>query len=511
MSHMRHLHRATAFLFFLLLLLPAAASVAKKELVVAAHYAPWYRGGGPDGSWSFPMGNRSIRTAYKPLLGYYNNLNPAVLNQHITWAKKFGVNTFMIEWNGQDTYEFYSPLDISMQSFVQNPNFKEIDFFLVYSMISGLKRPNDPPFTPVDLNKSWVLNKLVSDFRYASRYYMKRGHYLKIHNRPVVYLWSVTLTKGSLKKAVKRLRNVIKAETGKNPYIIADVVAMYTDPDPNMTKHFDAVMPYLMLEVNGHPPQNYKLKDSLDKVAERYRYFYYVCQDLETDFVPAVFPGFDAVGAPWCYEGNNNLTTPTVKRSTSSFRDLVTRAKSFIDNNNNMLYVTSWSEWNEGTNIEPSEQFQYKYLNALKDGLEGEAAEKPARNRLKFRFKKVVDLPGGDDRKLGASFQLVEFLDANFNPVLTLDVGTDEVRKSMGWGWYGNEYDPSYQATFSWAGKKKRLATLYINVPADAKYLKLIMSGVQDQVTTIHLDDLWLTNITTSFPFRWTQHIFPIN
>ena len=85
---MRHLHRATAFLLFLLLLLPAAASVAKKELVVAAHYAPWYRGGGLDGSWSFPLGNRSIRTAYKPLLGYYNNLNPSVLNQHITWAKR---------------------------------------------------------------------------------------------------------------------------------------------------------------------------------------------------------------------------------------------------------------------------------------------------------------------------------------------------------------------------------------------------------------------------------------
>ncbi len=508
---MRCLHRITAFSLLLLLLLPAAASVAKKELIVAAHYAPWYRGAGPEGNWSFRLGSRNIQTAYKPLLGYYNNLNPSVLNQHITWAKNYGINTFMIEWNGQDTYEFYSPLDISMQAFVQNPNFKEIDFFLVYSLISGLKRPNDPPFTPVDLNKSRVMDKLLSDFRYAGRYYMKRGNYLKIHKRPVVYLWSVPLTKGSLKKAVKRLRNVIKAETGQDPYLIADVVAMYTDPDPSMTKHFDAVMPYLMLEVNGYPPQSYKLKDSIDTVTERYRYFNYVCQDLEVDFIPAVFPGFDAVGAPWCYEGNDSLSTPTVKRTTSSFKSLVTQAKSFVDKNVNMLYVTSWSEWNEGTNIEPSVQFRHKYLKALKAGLESEASEKPARNRLKFKFRRVVDLPGNDDRKLGASFQLVEFLDANLNPLLTLDIGTDEVRKSMGWGWYGNEYDPSYEATFCWAGKKERLATLYINVPAQSKYLKVIMSGVENQMTTIHLDDRWLTNIQTNLPYRWSQHLLLIN
>ncbi len=508
---MRHLNRITALSLFLLLLLPAAASVAKKELIVAAHYAPWYRGGGSEGQWKFNQGGKNIQTAYKPLLGYYNNLNPSVLNQHINWANKYGINTFMIEWNGKDTSAFYSPLDISMQSFVQNSNFSKIDFFFVYSFLSALKKQNEAPFAPVDLNKAWVLNKLVDDFRYASRYYLKRGNYLKINNRPVVYLWGVPSTKGSLNNAVKRLRNVIKAETGKYPYLIADVVAMYTDPEKSKTKHFDAVMPYVMLEVNGSPPQNYKLKNSIETINDRYRYFYYACQDLETNFVPVVFPGFDAVGAPWCYNGNNRLSTPTVTRTTTAFKDLVTAAKAYVDSDVNMLYVTSWSEWNEGTNIEPSVQFQYKYLQALQAGLGREPTDKPKRNRLRFKFKRVVDAPGQDSRKLGASFQLVEFLDENLNPLLTFDIGTEEVRESMGWGWYNDEYSPQEDTTFCWAGKKERIATLYLNLPAKAKYLKLILSAVDNQKITIHLDDRWITAIETNYPYRWTQQLLLLN
>ncbi len=486
------------------------ASNGSEELIVAAHYAPWYRGPG-GGNWSFQLGKKSIRTAYKPLLGYYDNLNPSVLNKHIAWAEKYGINTFMIEWNGQDTLDFYSPLDVSMQAFLQNPNFKQIDFFFVYSLISALKLPGDPAFAPVDLNRRAVVDKMVADFRYASRDYLQRSNYLKIKERPVIYLWSVPLAHGNLRKAVIRLRNVIKAETGLDPFIIADVVSMYADPDPAVIKHFDAVMPYLMLEVNGYPPQNYALKDSTDTVIERYRFFHYACRDLQVHFVPAVFPGFDAVGAPWCYDGKRRLTTPTVKRTVPAFKEFVIQAKSFVDPELNMLYITSWSEWNEGTNIEPSTKFKYKYLNALKNGLARPASERPAPHRLRFKFARVVNPVGNDDRLLGASFQWIEFLDAGLNPLLTLDIGTSKVRRSMGWGWYQNENESPDGTTFCWAGGKEKFATLYVDVPPDARFLKLILRQVDDQRITIHLDDRWITQIQTNHAWSWAQHIIPLD
>jgi hypothetical protein len=488
----------------------ALGATDSRELIVAAHYAPWYRGPG-GGNWSFQLGKKTLRTAYKPLLGYYNNLSPSVLNKHITWAEKYGINTFMIEWNGQDTLDFFSPLDISMQAFLQNPNFKRIDFFFVYSLVSALKLPGDPEFAPVDLNRRAALDKMVTDFRYASRYYLQLSHYLKIDKRPVIYLWAVPLAQGNLKKAVIRVRNVVKAETGQDPFIIADVVSMTSDPDPAVIRHFDAVMPYLMLEVNGYPPQNYALKDSTDAVIERYRFFHYACQDLETHFVPAVFPGFDAVGAPWCYDGNKRLTTPTVKRTVPAFKEFVVQAKSFVDPEINMLYITSWSEWNEGTNIEPSTRFKYKYLNALKKSLARPPSEQPASNRLRFKFSRVVKPIGNDNRLLGASFQWVEFLDADLNPLLTLDIGTPKARKSMGWGWYQNENEPPDGATFCWAGGKKKYATLYVDVPSGARFLKLILRQVDDQRTTIHIDDRWITQIQGNHAWRWAQHIISLD
>jgi hypothetical protein len=497
-------------LFLLALLFsPAALSSAKKELIVAAHYAPWYRGQ-VDGNWSFSLGNKTIRTAYKPTLGYYNNLDPYVLNKHITWATKYGINTFMIEWNGQDLPDFLSPLDISMQTFIQNPNFENIDFFFVYSLISALRFPNEPAFTPVDLNRSRVINKMLADFRYACRYYMKRSNYLRIKNRPVVYLWAVPLAQGNLKKALNKLRNVIKAETGKDPYLIADVVAMYTDPVPSMTEHFDAVMPYVMLEVEGKPPKNYSLKDSSDEVLARYRYFHYALQDLGCNFVPAVFPGFDAVGAPWCYDGKKRLTTPRVDRAKPWFKNLVRDAQAFVDPDVNMLYITSWSEWNEGTNIEPSKQFKFKYLDSLRQGLNQSPTDPPARNRIRFKFTRVVDPVGGDSRLLGASFQRLEFLDPDLSPLLTLDIGTDEARKAMGWGWYQNEYEHSDGSTFCWAGKKQKFATLYVNVPQAAKFLKVVLRAVDNQKVILHIDDRWITELPTYIPYRWTQHLISL-
>jgi hypothetical protein len=495
----------------LLFLTPIMASAAQKEQIVAAHYAPWFRGPGVGNGWYSLVGYKVVKTAYKPQLGYYNNLDPTVLNKHITWAKKYGINTFMIEWNGQGTYDFYSPLDISMQSFIQNPNFKNIDYFFVYSLVSALGQPGDPPLTPINLNHSRVINKLLDDFRYACRTYMKRSHYLRINSRPVVYLWSVPLANGDLKKAMNKLRDVIKTETGKNPYLVADVVAMYTDPVPAKIAPFDAVMPYVMLEVNGSPPKSYALADSVENIVSRYRYFYYVCKDLDIDFVPAVFPGFDAEGAPWCYDASGRVSTPRVDRAKPWFKDLIRGAKSYVDPDVNMLYITSWSEWNEGTNIEPSVQHKFKLLEGLKLGLEQQATEMPVLDRIRFKFSRVVDAPGNDSRLLGAAFQKVEFLDANLNPMLSLDIGTDQVRDFMGWGWYSNEHEPPNGATFCWAGQAQKFATLHINVPWDAKYLKIIMRPVDYQKTTVHINSRWITELPTLHPYTWAQHIIPLH
>ncbi len=417
----------------------------------------------------------------------------------------------MIEWPGEDTPDWYSVPDEAMKVFIKNPDFNKIDFFFVYSLVSGLRKSGDPPLARVDLNDNQRVNKLLSDFRYASRMYFKRSNYLRIQGRPVIYLWAVTLTKGNLKKTVNKLRNAVKAETGKDPYIIADTVLMYTDPQPSLVKIFDAAMPYAMLKYQGKPPKNYDLKDSIPTIFQRYRYFAYALEDLGVDFVPTVFPGFDAKGAPWCYDTNKRLKTPRVKRTTPSFKEFVVQAKSWVDPDIDMIYITSWSEWNEGTNIEPSQQFKFKYLDSLKKGLNKKPAFEMPPYKITFRFKRVVK-PGNqnDDRNLAAAFDTIDFMDSNLKLLDSIDIGTVAAGDHLGWGWYGREIEGPEGPNFVWAGTKQKFATVRLDIPQGTKFLMIKIKQIENQLTKVFLDWKLLSEIPSELPYHWTVHLVPL-
>jgi hypothetical protein len=326
----------------------------------------------------------------------------------------------------------------------------------------------------------------------------------------VIYLWAVTRAKGNLKKTVNRLRATVKAETDKDPYIIADTVLMNTDPQPSLVKIFDAAMPYAMLKYQGKPPKNYALKDTISTISQRYRYFAYSLEDLGVDFVPTVFPGFDAEGAPWCYDNNKRLKTPTVKRSAPSFREFIVKAKSWVDPDIDMIYITSWSEWNEGTNIEPSQQFKFKYVSALKKGLSKRPAYKIPSYKITFRFKRVVKRSKSDDRNLAAAFDKIDFMDSNLKVLDTIDFGTVEAEDYLGWGWYGRENEGAEGANFVWAGTEQKFATLRLDIPQGTKYLMLRVKQIEEQLIKIFMDRKLLSEIPSEHANHWAVHLVPL-
>ncbi len=501
----------------LAVLLPTIASehAEKKDkdsLIVAAHYAPWFDRpeDGSAGGWSFKLGNRTVRHAYTPLLGYYSNFDPNVLSQHISWAKRYGINTFMIEWCGVPKWDFYETLDPQVRSFLSNPDFPEIDFFFVYSIISGLRRPTEETFGPVDFNDRKIRKKFLADFKYAADAYLARPNYLKIKKRPVVYLWAVYLAEGAFKRAVKHLRKIVKSRSGMDIYIIAEEVGWNTTPVVSRTALFDAVMPYAMVKAEGKPPANYALQDSIDEIISQYRYWYNVSEDLGLDFIPGVFPGFDTVGSLWCYDENFIRTVPIIKRSPKSFRGFIVKARQYVDPDVNMLYITSWSEWNEGTNIEPSKEFGFTYLKTLKRALNKQVVFRRTSDVVKFGFKKVYIPDGKDNRSLGMAFDYIEFLDADLKILKKLDVGTSDARKYMGMGWFWDEsgWDPA--ETFVWAGMELKFAALHINLPAKTKFLKIQSVVIGPQTVKIFINSELRNKLDIDNTMQWETHLIKI-
>lgn len=486
---------------------PGQSKAGITPSIVAAHYAPWYQG-----NWVWYKGGTAFYTAYTPKLGHYDNRKPSTLSQHIQWAKNYGINTFMIEWCGIANKTYPASYNDTVLTFLANANFKKINFYFVYSIVSALRKNGEKTFDTVDFNDQGNVNKMIADFKYAAQHYFNQSNQLKINGKPVIYIWATGLARGDFAGVLKTLRDTIKKQYSLDMYIIADVVGWNSEPDAAITPLFDAVMPYGMLKVEGQPPANYTLEESIDEIIPQYAHWYFVCRDLGIDFIPGVIPGYNPLGAPWNYNDALELTNPVIARSPGSFKDFVKKAKAYIDPVVKMFYITSWSEWNEGTNIEPSEEFAFDYLEALKHGLaESSPITLPA-NVITFSFKKVFDPEGpGDDRLLGVCFDSVEFLDAQQQVLQTIDIGGTEARKYMGLGWFANEGPWNTDAeNFAWGGMKWQYATLNLNLPPGTVYMRLRTLSVEEQETTISLNSVKKAAITGT-PWAWQTHLVLIN
>ncbi len=424
-------------------------------------------------------------------------------HRHIGWATAYGIDAFMIEWCGVHSGRFPASTDEVVSRFPKNPDFKKIKFFFVYSFIQALRKQGEPTFAVVDLDDAERIDKLVSDFKYAARTYFNQPNQLRVGGRPVVYLWAITNTKGNFKAAMARLRNAVKSASGYDVYIIGEEVGFGYTPNLVRTPCLDAVMPYMMIK-GGTPIRNYKLETTIDDIVGQYRSARLVCADLGIKFIPLGFAGFYPIGAPWCYDDKGKLATPVVARSPESFRSFVRKAKEAIDPGLRMFYLTSWSEWNEGTNLEPSREFGFDYLKVIMSELATFTPVPLPKDTFKFAFKRVWNPPGADDRLLAVMFDKVEFLDAQGKVLLKLDIGTNAARTFLGIGFSGNETGTGEVKNFCWAGDRFKYATLHVDLPAGTAAVRFKVAQIPNQSVDLSLNGKSLASFPVETPWAWT-------
>lgn len=478
----------------------------EKEILVAAHYAPWFQGG-KDG-WVGRVKGKETHTAYTPILGRYDNRNPAVLTQHVAWARAYGVDAFMIEWCGMRSGEFPNSLDYIVSLFPKNPSFAKIKFFFVYSFITGLRKSGEKTFDPVNFDDPAIVAKLISDVKYAARTYFPLANHLRIDGRPVIYLWATDSARGDFAAAVAKLRRQIKASFGYDPYIIGDNVGWNHPAGLDWAPALDAYMPYVMVRVD-EPVRNYKLETIIDPILALYRNSRNICADLKRKFIPCAFAGLNPVGAPWCYDQKTGkLSSPVVVRSVAGFRDFISRARSLVDPDLRMFYLTSWSEWNEGTNLEPATQFGFDYLKAIKDLLTKAApADLPKEPTVTFKFKRVWMPTNGDKRWLAAAFDRIEFLDAAGEVLLSLNIGTPAARPAMGAGWFPDEQGPwDDVANFCWTGDLGKAATLRLVLPAGTTAIRFKALQIENQSIAIYREGAKKADVPVDIPWTWVTY-----
>jgi hypothetical protein len=343
-AHSIHCIRRSLLLAILLaLLVPAGAAVAS-PLTVVAYYYPWYGDSGRN--WDLGYARGLLDPPEAPALGEYASDDPAVIAQHYAWAQEYGVDVFACSWAGPGSFGDRTIRDGLLPSPARGPT----QIALLYESLQRLGLGGDARIHVDDA----AIAKLVSDFDYIARTYFPDPGYYRIDGRPVVVLYASRIYRGSVVQAIQAIRDRVELVSGVDPYLIGDEVSWTSAPDPTRIRLFDAITgytPYDKSQPAGWPTTTrYE-----EAVARRTEEFQAVARAEHVAFVPDALPGFDDLGIRPAQEHHvlPRSIGPAADPA-SVFEASLEQSRRFIDPALGLLAVTSWNEWFEDSQIEPT-------------------------------------------------------------------------------------------------------------------------------------------------------------
>ena len=276
--------------------------------VVGAMYHDWWT----DSRWSDDPPNHP----YEPLLGHYDSADPEVIRQHIAWSREAGINTWVIDfWITDRDQGWVQPNTQAVADICDQEGMNY--FFLI-----------DGWFEFLDTQDSaWEIASRVNAL--AAPYFNRPG-YLHQDGKPVVFFWAASRSECSQFDAI---RSGIEGTIG--PIYMTG----------SLDDCFDLKMMY-----NSYTP-GCAAND-------------YVCQ---LDHQDEMWREWSTDGKPWAptaIAGYNDTDVregnPVLDLNEEFFRRSIQTA--FKDGQRHQdgtrwLFVCSWNEWHEGSQIEPSSSF----------------------------------------------------------------------------------------------------------------------------------------------------------
>ena len=241
-----------------------------------------------------------IQTAvHTPQLGFYASSDPGVIRQHILWAKEAGIDGFIVSWWGEHEGILKDILRIA-----EELNFK---ISLYYELVRSL-------------------DEIRGDIVYIVENFAKSPAFLAYAGKPVIFWYDRTVNLFSLEE----WREIF---SGSPSFNIAD------GSDPRLLESFDGIHLY-------HPA---RLKN-IDLLFE-YRSLSQVTLASGKIFAATVSPGYD----------NTRLGGATcIPRDDGQY--YAWTWESALASHPNWILISTFNEWEEGSEIEPSTEFGMDYI-----------------------------------------------------------------------------------------------------------------------------------------------------
>jgi len=326
------LQRSKGFLLLLFLAVVGFATAswaAEVPRQVLAFYYPWYGAAdGPGGAgktvhWGrIDVAGKDIEASTDyPELGVYDSHDPNLIDRHCRWAKAAGIDGFIVSWWGHNHYT-----DRAMPLILEACKRHGLTTCIYYETVP---RPRTPRSAADDIVK--VLNK-----------YGKHPAHLKASGKPVVFIYGRALQEMGLTEWLKALE-MINAECE------GGFAAMGDQFSYGAVRVFDGVHTYNTAgQLGGRD-----LADASRWAAETYPSWVRLADDGGRICAITVIPGYD----------DTKIRKPglAVKRYDGELYRV--QWEQAIKADPHWVLITSFNEWHEGSEIEPSVQYGRRYLD----------------------------------------------------------------------------------------------------------------------------------------------------
>jgi len=305
-----------------------------EDIIVYCDYYTWHN----EQQWQRGYSN-------EPILGFYNSLDPEVIEKHIEWTNDYGIDVLKVEYLPQ--------FDESIINGILNSELKETKICLMYDSRLRFESIgfNSPPY---NFNENIIARTFIDDMNHIAETYFSSENYFCIEDRPVLWIYITRDFSGKYEDTIKTVRQNL-AEKGYDVYLVGDIV--FWNYKLNEINAFDAISCY---SAYAGRPRN------TAEFAERLKFLYMVWKTSaninKIDFIPSGIPAYNDT----CLS-NERICVPALSGSEEEFRYQLEVIKSFMDPVNispelTQISIATFNEHQEGSSIEPSKEWGFSKI-----------------------------------------------------------------------------------------------------------------------------------------------------
>ncbi|GIV04702.1 MAG: hypothetical protein KatS3mg016_0277 [Fimbriimonadales bacterium] len=297
---------------------------APPKLALAFYYG-WYGNPEVSGKWlhweAVDAERKQIATStHYPALGAYDSNDPKVIEQHCRWAREAKLDGFIYSWWGIGTGE-EKPLPRLLDA-AQRHSLKVCLYY------EAVPQPGDP-------------RSVLSDWRYILQKYGVHPAYLKVEGRPVLFVYGRAMEQLSLVQWGWVLETIRK-EFPPGVCAIGDSLSR------SVARIFDGIHTYNPVGVLVGKPVS-AIRATLEL---HYHEALQTAGTLGRIACATIIPAYD----------DTKIRTPGIRTDRFEGEAYRQQWQAVLNLNPDWTLITSFNEWHEGSEIEPSVEYGEREL-----------------------------------------------------------------------------------------------------------------------------------------------------